>query len=116
MWSVERDAVVIVNPGKIRQLEVSGGRWGLAADVFHQVSIGAYVTGANTMVNSRGVHGLTCSVSSSATSEAAITIYGPSNTLEDISISGSSSQDGALIHVRVIDGTGKPPLPRIKAL
>lgn len=49
------------------------------------------------MINSRGVHGLTCSISNPP--GAAITIDGPNNSLEDISISisGSSAQDGILI-------------------
>jgi hypothetical protein len=49
----------------------------------------------NIMVNSRGVHGLTCSVNGTS---PAITIDGPNNSLEDISISSaSSSADGIRI-------------------
>ncbi len=61
--------------------------------------IGPATTSGNTMVNSRGVHGLTCSATYSSTYTAAITIDGPNNSLEDISISGSNSsaQDGILI-------------------
>jgi len=58
------------------------------------LSIGPAMSG-NIMINSRGVHGLQCSINSSGT--AAITISGPNNSLEDISISGGSSQDGILI-------------------
>src|SRR5580698_6796550 len=60
------------------------------------LSIGPASTG-NVMINSRGVHGMTCTVSSAT--YPAITIDGPSNSLEDISISGASSttQDGILI-------------------
>ena len=52
----------------------------------------------NIMTDTRGVHGLACSVSSTA-SLAAITIDGPNNSLEDISISGASktTTDGILI-------------------
>jgi hypothetical protein len=45
--------------------------------------------------NTRGVHGLNCSVNSGTT--PAITIDSPNNTLEDITISGSTNQDGILI-------------------
>jgi hypothetical protein len=54
------------------------------------------VSGLKTMINSRGVHGMTCAVNGN--SPAAITIDGPNNSLEDISISTSSSGvDGILI-------------------
>jgi hypothetical protein len=58
------------------------------------LSIGPGTT-TSPMANSRGIHGLSCSVTSSSTS--AITVDGPYNSLEDISISGSSLQDGILI-------------------
>lgn len=45
--------------------------------------------------DTRGVHGLKCSVTT--LNSAAITIDAPNNSLEDISISGSSTQDGILI-------------------
>jgi hypothetical protein len=57
------------------------------------LSIGPGVTA--TIPVTRGIHGLSCSVNNSST--AAITIDGSNNSLEDISISGSSSQDGILI-------------------
>jgi len=51
---------------------------------------------APTMINSRGVHGLTCLPVASST--AAITIDGPNNTLEDVTIIGlSKATDGILI-------------------
>lgn len=64
------------------------------------LAIGPATTGDQfgymTMINSRGVHGLTCSVNTSNT--AAIKIDGPGNSLEDISISTSSTEvDGILI-------------------
>lgn len=73
----------------------------LISNVNTCLSIGPATTNippyAPTMINSRGVHGLTCSTVAGST--AAITIDGPNNTLEDISITGSSksSQDGILI-------------------
>jgi hypothetical protein len=54
-------------------------------------------TGTNGAPITRGVHGLTCSVSSTSNSAAAIMVDSPNNSLEDISISGLSSQDGILI-------------------
>ncbi|MGA8745666.1 MAG: hypothetical protein WB507_07365 [Solirubrobacterales bacterium] len=47
------------------------------------------------IANTRGVRGLRCSVT--AMNGAAITIDSPNNSLEDISISGASNQDGILI-------------------
>ena len=54
------------------------------------------VIGGTGLVNSRGVHGLKCA--NSLNPKAAITIDGPNNTLEDISLSSTTGQtDGILI-------------------
>jgi hypothetical protein len=75
------------NSGPYTNLTISG--------VNTCLSIGPAMSG-NMMVNSRGVHGLTCSVIANNT--PAITIDGPNNTLEDISISTSASGvDGIFI-------------------
>jgi hypothetical protein len=79
------------NSGPYTNLTISGVNTCLA--------IGPAMSPVNnkyTMVNSRGVHGLTCSANGSS---PAIKIDGPSNSLEDISISisGSSPQDGIRI-------------------
>ena len=82
------------NSGPYSNLTISGVNTCLA--------IGPAMTandGLNTMINSRGVHGLTCSVNTANT--PAITIDGPGNSLEDISISTSfSGVDGILIGFR----------------
>lgn len=83
LWLSDRFAQ---NSGPYTNLTISG--------VNTCLSIGPAMSG--NMVNSRGVHGLQCSVNS--TSSAAITVDGPNNSLEDISISSaSSSADGIYV-------------------
>jgi hypothetical protein len=49
-------------------------------------------------LETRGIHGLTCSTSSSSTSQAAIYVDGPGNSLEDISLQNNGAiTDGILI-------------------
>src|SRR6266851_3153262 len=40
--TVERDAVVVVDPAQIRQLQVAGERSGFARDAFHEVAVAAH--------------------------------------------------------------------------
>lgn len=61
-------------------------------------------TSGNNMINTRGVHGLSCVVAS--TSTAAITIDAPNNSLEDVSISGPSGADGILIGSKNVPAEG----------
>jgi hypothetical protein len=94
---------------RVNDVSISNATTGLAlSDQFAQNS-GPYsnltISGVNTclsiglngkaLVNSRGVHGLTCSVNSG--NLPAITIDGPDNSLEDITISGVSTPDGIFI-------------------
>jgi hypothetical protein len=64
------------------------------------LSIGPASAG-NMMINSRGVHGLACSVGSSSNSKGAITLDGPDNELDDITVSSATTSpskiDGVLI-------------------
>jgi hypothetical protein len=50
----------------------------------------------NGLSDTRGIHGLTCTLSSTS-SGPAIYLDGANNSLEDISISGTSTQDGIVI-------------------
>lgn|SRR5215472_9488479 len=62
------------------------------------VAIGPASGSTNVMINSRGVHGLTCVVGSSSSSKGAIMLDGPDNELEDITVSSATSgMDGILI-------------------
>lgn len=88
LWLSDRFAQ---NSGPYSNLTISGVNTCLAIG-----PATTQVSGLYTMVNSRGVHGMTCAVNSSNT--PAITIDGPNNSLEDISISTSSTgEDGILI-------------------
>jgi hypothetical protein len=62
------------------------------------VKIAAFGGGITPLANTRGIHGLSCTLSSSS-SGAAIYVDAPNNSLEDISITGNgtTSQDGILI-------------------
>src|SRR5271167_4153160 len=40
-WTVERDVIVVVNPTKIRELQVGGKRGGFARHAFHHVAVSA---------------------------------------------------------------------------
>jgi len=78
------------NSGPYTNLTISGANTCLKIGP----ALNPSVTGP--MTNSRGVHGLQCSVNN--TSIAAITVDGPNNSLEDISISSASSNaDGILV-------------------
>jgi hypothetical protein len=58
------------------------------------------ITGSSTFpfLETRGIHGLNCSTSNSSTSQAAIYVDGPGNSLEDISLQNNGAiTDGILI-------------------
>ena len=77
----------------------------LAVETINAVNSGPYskltMSNVGTCVNlnntygTRGIHGLTCAPATSST--AGVLVDGGNNTIEDVSISGTTSQDGILV-------------------
>ena len=98
------------NSGPYTNLTIS------AVNTCLSIGLGPTHTGVG-MVNSRGVHGLTCTVGGNSNSQGAILLDGPDNELEDIAISSSTSgMDGVRVGfggpaegntlINILGGTG----------